>query len=200
MNIESISNSFINLHSYICLEFKHSGKIEEIPYRNELILIDSPIKGEHKDYQKNITKHSTYNLISGILFGLGLVAFIDEMVFHQLLSWHHFYDQSTTKIGLLSDGLFHAFSWFATVASLFMVADLRRRNSWWKKRWIGGVLLGIGLFNLYDGLIQHKVFKLHQIRYGVDLLPYDLVWNITAALITIIGIIIIRKTSHSQSK
>nr|WP_318245518.1 DUF2243 domain-containing protein [Cytobacillus stercorigallinarum] len=147
-----------------------------------------------------MTKHSTYNLISGILFGLGLVAFIDEMVFHQLLSWHHFYDQSTTKIGLLSDGLFHAFSWFATVASLFMVADLRRRNSWWKKRWIGGVLLGIGLFNLYDGLIQHKVFKLHQIRYGVDLLPYDLVWNITAALITIIGIIIIRKTSHSQSK
>ncbi|WP_445662538.1 DUF2243 domain-containing protein [Cytobacillus sp. FSL K6-0265] len=158
------------------------------------------MKGEHKDYQKNITKHSTYNLISGILFGLGLVAFIDEMVFHQLLSWHHFYDQSTTKIGLLSDGLFHAFSWFATVASLFMVADLRRRDSWWKKRWIGGVLLGIGLFNLYDGLIQHKVFKLHQIRYGVDLLPYDLVWNITAALITIIGIIIIRKTSHSQSK
>ncbi|MEK4198478.1 DUF2243 domain-containing protein [Cytobacillus sp. FSL K6-0265] len=147
-----------------------------------------------------MTKHSTYNLISGILFGLGLVAFIDEMVFHQLLSWHHFYDQSTTKIGLLSDGLFHAFSWFATVASLFMVADLRRRDSWWKKRWIGGVLLGIGLFNLYDGLIQHKVFKLHQIRYGVDLLPYDLVWNITAALITIIGIIIIRKTSHSQSK
>ncbi|WP_404826571.1 DUF2243 domain-containing protein [Cytobacillus kochii] len=155
------------------------------------------MKGEHKEFQQNITKHSTYNLISGILFGLGLVAFIDEMVFHQLLGWHHFYDQSTTKIGLLSDGLFHAFSWFATVASLFMVADLRRRESWWKKRWIGGALLGIGLFNLYDGLIQHKVFKLHQIRYGVDVLPYDLVWNITAAVITIIGIIIIRKTSQS---
>lgn len=52
------------------------------------------------------------NMWSGILFGIGLAAFIDEAVFHQLLRWHHFYDKSTTDIGLISDGLFHAFSWF----------------------------------------------------------------------------------------
>lgn len=78
-----------------------------------------------------------------------------------------------------------------------MVADLRRRAAWWPKRWIGGALLGIGLFNLYDGLIQHKVMKLHQIRYGVDLLPYDLVWNISAAIIALIGIAIILNTNKS---
>lgn len=39
------------------------------------------------------------NLWSGLLFGIGLVAFIDEAVFHQLLHWHHFYDKSTTGIG-----------------------------------------------------------------------------------------------------
>jgi len=32
---------------------------------------------------------------SGVLAGIGLVAFIDETVFHQLLHWHHFYDKST---------------------------------------------------------------------------------------------------------
>lgn len=48
----------------------------------------------------------TRNLWSGILFGLGLAAFIDETIFHQLLHWHHFYDKSTTEIGLISDGLF----------------------------------------------------------------------------------------------
>lgn len=69
------------------------------------------------------------NLFGGFLFGLGLVAFIDETVFHQLLHWHHFYDKSTTDIGLVSDGLFHAFSWFATIFSAFMFADLRRRNA-----------------------------------------------------------------------
>lgn len=57
------------------------------------------------------------NFWSGFLFGVGFVAFIDEAVFHQLLHWHHFYDRATTDIGLVADGLFHAFSWFATVAS-----------------------------------------------------------------------------------
>ncbi|WP_433957232.1 DUF2243 domain-containing protein [Cytobacillus horneckiae] len=154
-------------------------------------------KGKSKETDSNQANDSKRNLWSGILFGLGLVAFIDETVFHQLLNWHHFYDQSTTKIGLISDGIFHAFSWIATVGGLFMVADLRRRAAWWPKRWIGGALLGIGLFNLYDGLIQHKVMKLHQIRYGVDLLPYDLVWNISAAIIALIGIAIILNTNKS---
>ncbi|MEE6452297.1 DUF2243 domain-containing protein [Gottfriedia acidiceleris] len=136
------------------------------------------------------------NLWSGILFGLGLVAFIDEAVFHQLLHWHHFYDKSTTSLGLISDGLFHAFSWFATIGSLFLFANLRRKKSLHIKRWIGGVLLGAGLFQLYDGTVQHKWLKLHQIRYNVDILPYDLTWNICATIMTLIGFILIFKTRN----
>ena len=63
---------------------------------------------------------SRRNVWSGVLFGIGFVAFFDEAVFHQLLRWHHFYDLSTTDIGLISDGLFHAFSWFGTIAGLFL--------------------------------------------------------------------------------
>lgn len=111
-------------------------------------------------------KYAKRNLWAGILFGLGLVAFLDEVIFHQLLQWHHFYDRSTTRIGILSDGLFHAFSWFATVGSLFMVADLRRRNAWWPKRWVGATLIGLGAFNLYDGTIQHKLlYPSNTLRY-----------------------------------
>ena len=50
---------------------------------------------------------SRRNMWSGILFGVGLIAFIDETVFHQLLRWHHFYDKSTTDVGLITDGIFH---------------------------------------------------------------------------------------------
>lgn len=96
------------------------------------------------------------NLISGFLFDLGCVAFFDEVVFHQILSWHHFYDKSTSDIGLLSDGLFHAFSWFATIASLFWLADLRRKIKFWLKRWISGVLLGIGFSNYMMVLFNIK--------------------------------------------
>ena len=78
------------------------------------------------------------NLIAGLLLGLGTVAFIDEVIFHQLLRWHHFYDKSTSDIGLLSDGLFHAFSWFATVASLLLVVRLIRNSAFQGLTFAGG--------------------------------------------------------------
>ncbi len=133
------------------------------------------------------TNTRSLNFWAGIFFGLGAIAFIDETVFHQLLHWHHFYDKSTLAVGLISDGLFHAFSWFATVASLFMVAHLRKLRAWDKRRWIGAAILGAGVFQLYDGIIQHKVFRLHQIRYDVEIFYYDLVWNVLAIFMILIG-------------
>ncbi|MFT2817155.1 DUF2243 domain-containing protein [Leifsonia sp. A12D58] len=140
---------------------------------------------------------SARNLWSGILFGVGVVAFIDETVFHQILHWHHFYDLSTTEVGLISDGLFHALSWAATIGGLFMLADLRRRGGFWQARWWGGVLLGGGVFQLYDGTVQHKWWGIHQIRYVPDTLPYDLTWNIIAVLLVAAGIVITVRTRRS---
>lgn len=137
------------------------------------------------------------NLLGGFLFGLGLVAFIDETVFHQLLHWHHFYDKSTRDIGLVSDGLFHAFSWFATIGSGFLLADLHRRNAFWLRRWVGGVFLGAGTFQLYDGTIQHKLLQLHQIRYNVNIMPYDVIWNLSAfAMIVVAYFLLVNNSSY----
>lgn len=140
------------------------------------------------------------NIFSGFLFGLGLVAFLDEAIFHQILHWHHFYDKSTTSIGLISDGIFHVFSWFATVGALFLVADLRRRDAFLYPIWQGSVLLGSGTFNLYDGIIQHKIMRIHQIRYVDNLLIYDVIWNALAASLMIIGFSIIIKYKRKAKK
>ncbi|WP_163538418.1 DUF2243 domain-containing protein [Gracilibacillus sp. YIM 98692] len=142
----------------------------------------------------NSSKYKSRNLWSGFLFGIGLAAFIDETIFHQLLRWHHFYDKSTTDIGLISDGLFHAFSWFATIGGLFILADLRRRNALWLRRWWGGLLLGAGGFQLYDGTIQHKLMRIHQIRYVENVFVYDLIWNVLAVLMIIVGLSLISRT------
>src|SRR4051795_8558051 len=83
---------------------------------------------------------------AGVLIGVGVAGFVDETVFHQLLHWHHFYDKSTPAAGLVSDGLFHAFGWFCTVAALFLFADLRRRGGFQRLPWWGGLLFGAGLF------------------------------------------------------
>lgn len=151
----------------------------------------------------NYSARSTYlnrNLWSGFLFGLGLAAFFDETIFHQLLRWHHFYDKSTTDIGLISDGLFHAFSWFATIGGLFIFADLRRRKALWLTRWWGGVFLGAGGFQLYDGTIQHKIMRIHQIRYVDNVLLYDLIWNVIAIIMIIAGTILIVRTRKSKQQ
>lgn len=112
------------------------------------------------------------------LVGAAAMAAVDEIVFHQVLGWHHFFDRSTPAIGLLSDGLLHTAELLALVAGFVMWADLRRRRALSAAHASAGLLLGLGGFQLFDGLVNHKVLWLHQIRYGVpDLLPYDVAWN-----------------------
>ena len=137
-------------------------------------------------------------MVSGVLFGVGVAAFVDETVFHQLLHWHHFYDRSTAAAGLVSDGVFHAFGWFSVVAALFLFADLRRRQVWQARRWVGAMLVGYGAFQLYDGTVQHKLMRLHQIRYDVELLPYDLAWNLSAAAFLVAGVVLLVRTRQQE--
>jgi uncharacterized membrane protein len=124
---------------------------------------------------------------AGALLGIGGAMFVDETVFHQILRWHHFYDRSTTAAGLISDGVLHAFSFFAAVGGLFWLADLRRRGVWSRRRWWAGVLIGAGGFQLYDGTVQHKLMRLHQIRYDVPLAAYDTVWLVVAVALLAAG-------------
>lgn len=110
------------------------------------------------------------------LVGVGLMAAVDEIVFHQVLRWHHFYDLSTPAIGIVSDGLLHAAELVALVAGGFATADLRRRGAFAPAWAWAGVFVGAGGFQTFDGIVDHKLLRVHQVRYGVDLLAYDLAW------------------------
>ena len=125
--------------------------------------------------------------VVGAMLGVGVMAAVDEIVFHQLLGWHHFYDRSTTQVGLVSDGLLHAVELLLLVAGLFLLADLARRGRLHLRRAWAGALLGAGGFQLFDGLVNHKVLRVHQVRYDVDLLPYDLAWNASALVLLAVG-------------
>lgn len=117
------------------------------------------------------------------------MAAIDEIVFHQILAWHHFYDNATSDIALLSDGLLHAAELFIFVFGFFLMLDARRRGTFWPAAGWAGFLVGLGLFQLWDGVIDHKVLRLHQIRYGVELLPYDIAWNVAGGLLLVAGVV-----------
>jgi uncharacterized membrane protein len=136
----------------------------------------------------------------GILVGIGLAGTLDEVVLHQLLGWHHFYDRSTTTAGLVSDGLFHLFSTAVLVIGLIQLVERRRTTSDPPRLALAGILLGAGGFNLYDGTIQHKLLGLHQVRAGApDNLPYDLAFLAIAATLALAGALLLRRTRQPSA-
>ncbi|WP_434443564.1 DUF2243 domain-containing protein [Lentzea sp. E54] len=122
------------------------------------------------------------------LIGVAVMAAVDEIVFHQVLGWHHFYDRSTPAIGLLSDGLLHSAELVGLVAGFFLYADLRRRRTLSRAHAWAGFFLGLGGFQLFDGIVDHKLLRLHQVRYGVDIALYDLAWNLAGLVLLLIGV------------
>ena len=136
---------------------------------------------------------------AGALVGVGLMAGLDEIVFHQLLGWHHLYDRGTLAAGLTADGLLHLLEialYAVGVVWLFRLV-LRRAVAW--PRVAGGILLGAGGFQLFDGIVDHKVLRLHQIRYGVELWPYDLAWNAAAVVLLGAGAALLRRTGRQST-
>lgn len=124
--------------------------------------------------------------LPGLLYGLGLGGFIDGILLHQVLQWHHMVSDVhrhpvTTVAGLeantLADGLFHLVTWLCVVAA--SIATLR---SWRQGRaapsWsfhVGLVLAGWGIFNVVEGLIDHHLLGVHHVR---DDLGGPLAWDI----------------------
>jgi len=122
---------------------------------------------------------------SGILLGLGLGGFIDGILLHQILQWHHMVSNVesypvTTVAGLevntLADGFFHLSTWFLVLAGSVTAIRAWRRGrlapSW--AFHFGLVLVGWGIFNVVEGLIDHQLLGVHHVR---DDLGAPLSWD-----------------------
>ncbi|MEU5895217.1 DUF2243 domain-containing protein [Streptomyces venezuelae] len=139
-------------------------------------------------------------VVCGVI-GAAVTAALDEIVFHQILHWHHFYDRSTPGVGLLSDGLLHTAELLALVAGFFLYADLRRRRALAPAHALAGLFLGAGAFQLIDGIVDHKLLRLHQVRYGVDVTPYDWAWNLAGlVLLGVGGALAVRAARRSRAR
>ncbi|HEU0101863.1 MAG TPA: DUF2243 domain-containing protein [Mycobacteriales bacterium] len=121
-----------------------------------------------------------------ILTGVGLAMTFDEIVFHQLLAWHHLVQSAP----LSSDGVLHL---VGTAALVGGVALLILRRPWQPRRVAGWVIAGAGGFNVYDGIVDHKLLRLHQVREGVpDTLPYDLAWLGVSLVVLLAGVLLLQ--------
>ena len=123
---------------------------------------------------------------SGLLYGLGLGGFVDGILLHQILQWHHMVSDvkgypTTTVAGLevntLADGFFHVATWLLVVAG-FVAGVAAWRQGRLAPSWsfqIGLVLAGWGIFDLVEGLIDHELLGVHHVR---DDLGGPVAWDI----------------------
>ena len=131
---------------------------------------------------------------SGILLGVGLGGFADGIVLHQILQWHHMLSSTdrypaSTVAGLeantLWDGLFHAATWVAVVAGVWLL--WRRTGDWsWARsgrELVGWMLVGWGVFNLIEGLVNHHLIGVHHVRESGSQTAWDLAFLAFGALL-----------------
>jgi uncharacterized membrane protein len=137
--------------------------------------------------------------VPGLLLGIGFGGFVDGIVLHELLQWHHMLSDTpaapmTTLAGMrlntLADGLFHAGSWVvALTGTLLTVAAWRagRRPPAWRTQ-VGLLLAGWGLFNVVEGVIDHLVLGVHHVRDDLGgPASWDLGFLALGALLTVCG-------------
>jgi uncharacterized membrane protein len=132
---------------------------------------------------------------------MGLAGLVDVIVFHQLVAWHHFYDRSTGTVGLASDGLLDLALVTGLVVGLVSLVETAGPMERWERCVWGGILAGFGGFNLFDGVVDHKLLRLHQIRPGVaNLLAYDAAWIGLSVLILAVGMVLVRSDAHAERR
>lgn len=110
---------------------------------------------------------------SGVLFGLGLGGFFDGIVLHQVLQWHHmlssWYPTNTIenlRLNTLWDGIFHSTTYLFVVIGLYLFWKVAHtQHLYWSSRMmIGAVLIGWGIFNVVEGLIDHQLLGVHHVN------------------------------------
>lgn len=139
---------------------------------------------------------------AGTVMGVGLGGFVDGIVLHQLLQWHNMLsskippvDLVTMKTNMVWDGLFHCLTWIMTVVGLGLLwrAAGRQGVPWSGRVFVGALLLGWGLFNFVEGVIDHHILGLHHVHPGSGELAWDLGFLASGVLLVVVGGLMIRR-------
>ncbi|WP_110693852.1 DUF2243 domain-containing protein [Salinicola halophyticus] len=138
-------------------------------------------------------------LLAAVLLGIGVMAALDEIIFHQLLAWHHFVETDSSALALASDGLLHTLELVLLVSGAALMLRLHETGQHAAGYRGAGFLLGMGGFQLFDGIVDHKILGLHQVRYVDNLLIYDIGWNAAGLLLLAIGYWLLRRARHGEA-
>lgn len=110
---------------------------------------------------------------TAIVLGIGVGGFIDGIVLHQILQWHEMlsnkFPANTViykSMNMFWDGIFHLFTLLVTITGIHLLWKVHRKTEIRKSGniLVGGMLVGWGIFNLVEGIINHQILELHNVR------------------------------------
>ncbi len=139
------------------------------------------------------------DLRAGLVLGLGLGAFVDGILLHQILGWHHMICTTGTcqpesiaalQRQITQDGFFHLAAWTLTVAGATMLwrATSNGASAGSGRAIVAASFAGWGLFNLVEGLIDHQLLGLHHVNpASPHWLAYDVGFLLWGAVLMVVG-------------
>lgn len=112
---------------------------------------------------------------AALVLGIGLGAFIDGIVLHQILGWHHLVCTTETcrpdsvaalELQNTQDGFFHLGALLLTLGGLIGVWRAHRKvvAIGLGGAVLGGCIAGWGVFNFVEGLIDHQILGIHHVK------------------------------------
>ena len=155
-------------------------------------------------------RHHTSLTAPGIALGMGLGGFLDGIVLHQIVQWHNMLSSTdrwpaTTLDGMeanmRADGLFHAATWVLVVLGLWMLWRATRDGTGDSgQALVGWMLVGWGIFNLVEGIINHEILGIHHVHEGGDELAWDLAFLAFGLVLVVGGVLIVRASDRPQGQ
>lgn len=109
----------------------------------------------------------------GVVLGLGFGGFADGIALHQIAQWHNMGSavlppttMDAMKRNMMWDGWFHVATLALCLVGVFMLLNVARRNQALPspRMFTGQLILGWGIFNLVEGVIDHHLLGLHHVR------------------------------------
>jgi uncharacterized membrane protein len=143
--------------------------------------------------------------MAGILIGVGMGGFVDGIVLHQLAQWHNMlsnvvppHTMDAMRLNMRWDGLFHALTWIVTLVGILQLRSAAYAGAAIPslQAFTGQLVLGWGVFNLVEGVIDHQILGLHNVREVPNYTAYNLTFlAVGGVLFILIGWLLMRAGS-----
>jgi uncharacterized membrane protein len=144
---------------------------------------------------------------AGTVIGIGMGGFIDGILFHQILQIHNMLSARVStdnligaKVNMVWDGLFHSGVWLAKAAGIIMLWRAVKRDDVLLsgRALVGSVVLGWGLFNVVEGVIDHHLLNLHHVYERAGQSVWDWIFLAFGATLITSGFALIRSVETSS--